>query len=94
MIPILGDDPEFMVWFIQTSMIVIETVVLDFPGGVLDRNLSGNAGDVGGSLVWEDSTCAEHLRPRATATESTLWSLQATISEPMCHKWNLSAQSL
>lgn len=32
MIPILGDDPEFMVWFIQTSMIVIETVVLDFPG--------------------------------------------------------------
>lgn len=51
MIPILGDDPEFMVWFIQTSMIVIETVVLDFPGGVLDRNLSGNAGDMGGSLV-------------------------------------------
>lgn len=39
MIPTLGDDPEFMVWFIQTSMIVIKTVVLDFPGGMLDRNL-------------------------------------------------------
>ena len=47
MIPTLGDDPEFMVWFIQTSMIVIKTVVLDFPGGVLDRNLFANAGDMG-----------------------------------------------
>ena len=47
MMPTLGDDPEVMVCFIQTSMMVIKTVVLDFPGGVVDRNLSANAGDMG-----------------------------------------------
>ena len=54
MIPTLGDDPEFMVWFIQISMIVIKTVVLDFPGGVLDRNLFANAGD--GCDPWSGKT--------------------------------------
>ena len=45
--PTLGDDPEVMVCFIQNSMMVINTVVLDFPGGVVDRNLSANAGGHG-----------------------------------------------
>lgn len=53
MMPTLEDDPEFMVCFIQTSMIVIKTVVLDFPGGVVGRNLSANAGDMGLVLVPE-----------------------------------------
>lgn len=61
-----------MVWFIQTSMIVIGLVVLDFPVVVCWIGIYlAMQRSAGGSLVWKDSTCAEHLR-RATATESTL----------------------
>ena len=36
---------------------------MDFPGGTVDRNPPANAGHMGSTLVWGDSTCWRATKP-------------------------------
>ena len=60
----------------------------DFPGGAVVKNPPANAGDTGSSpRSGKIPHATEQLSPYATTTESVLWSLRATTTEPMCHNY-------
>ena len=63
------------------------SVLWDFPGGPVVKNLPCNAGEVSSILVWEMKPphAVEQLSPCAITTEPTHHILRVTTKDPACH---------